>query len=102
MGKTPEKKTGKSSTNMTTMADLEKVQHEYKNFIEQKHPNSMAFDGDGRLFVGDSFGQINTWRIDIQQGVVAVEHFLIKHKEIEGDQINKIIIHSEKKNQIYV
>jgi hypothetical protein len=86
------------------MAELEKIQHDYKNFIEQKHPNSLAFDSDGRLFVGDSFGQINTWRIDVQNGgnVVAVEHFLIKHKEIEGDQINNIIIHSEKKNQIYV
>ena len=88
----------------TTMAELEKIQHDYKNFIEQKHPNSLAFDSDGRLFVGDSFGQINTWRIDVQNGgnVTAVEHFLIKHKEIEGDQINNIIIHSEKKNQIYV
>ena len=31
-----------------------------------------------------------------------VDHFLIKHKEIEGDQINEIIMHPESKNQLYV
>lgn len=30
------------------------------------------------------------------------DHFLIKHKEIEGDQINALIIHPESKNQLYV
>jgi WD40 repeat protein len=71
--------------------------------IDTKHPNSIAFDEDGRLFIGDSFGQINTWRVEIiYHQVTAVEHFLIKHKEIDGDQINNIIIHTEKKNQFYV
>jgi hypothetical protein len=44
---------------------LEHAQQDYKPVIDQKHPNTIAFDEDGRLFIGDSFGQINTWRIDI-------------------------------------
>ena len=74
----------------------------YKNLFEKKHPNAMVFDNEGRLFVGDSHGQINVWRISIGRTVDAVDHFLIKHKEIEGDQINRLIMHPESKNQIYV
>lgn len=58
----------------------------YKSLMEKKHPNAMVFDNDGRLFVGDSYGQINVWRIAVHfQQVTVVDHFLIKHKEIEGD-----------------
>lgn len=75
----------------------------FKNIIEKKHPNAMVFDNTGRLFVGDSYGQINVWRIVVNYGQVqVVDHFLIKHKEIEGDQINEIIMHPESKNQLYV
>ena len=44
----------------------EKFNTGYKNLIENKHPNAMVFDYDGRLFVADSHGQINVWRIAIQ------------------------------------
>jgi hypothetical protein len=36
--------------------------------------------------VGDSHGQINVWKVDINyEKVLMKDHFLIKHKEIEGD-----------------
>jgi hypothetical protein len=72
--------------------------------METKHPNAMVFDNEGRLFVGDSHGHINVWRVLlIEKGggeieVKMLDHGLIKHKEIEGDQINEIIVHPESKN----
>jgi len=80
----------------------------YKNLMEKKHPNALVFDNDGRLFVGDSHGQINVWRVYVdptqstKNMVKIADHFLIKHKEIEGDQINELIMHPESKNQLYV
>lgn len=58
--------------------------------METKHPNAIVFDKEGRLFVGDSHGQINVWRVYIdetseQSEVKMLDHGLIKHKEIEGD-----------------
>jgi jouberin len=73
--------------------------------LNKKHPNALAFDENGRLFVGDSFGQINVWQVSIDLGRVQVRedsHVLIKHKEIEGDQINEIIIPEDRKNLLYV
>lgn len=35
----------------------------YKSLMETKHPNAIVFDNEGRLFVGDSHGQINVWRV---------------------------------------
>lgn len=67
------------------------------------HPNAMTFDGKESLFVGDSSGKINVWRITTNGGNVNVsDHFLIQHKEIDGDQINEIIVHPEALKQIYV
>lgn len=87
----PSKKQGKTAR--------DEISNGYKNLMEKKHPNAIVFDNEGRLFVGDSYGQINVWRIDITfQQVTVVDHFLIKHKEIEGDQINEIIMHPESKN----
>ena len=64
----------------------QKLIKDYKQIIERKHPNTLTFDHKDRLFVGDSSGQINVWRVNIQYGTISVvDHFLIKHKEIEGD-----------------
>lgn len=38
----------------------------YKQVIEKRHPNALCFDQEGRLFVGDSQGQINVWRVVIK------------------------------------
>lgn len=71
-------------------AEKEAALTEYKALVEQKHPCALAFDDSKNLlFVGDSQGQINVWRVRVANGVVQVaDHFMIKQKEIEGDQIN--------------
>jgi hypothetical protein len=39
------------------------------------------------------------WRVVVKfQQVSVVDHFLIKHKELEGDQINQLVVHPESKN----
>ena len=43
----------------------------------------MVFDREGRLFVGDSTGKINVWRIVISiDEVKDYDHFVIKHNEL--------------------
>lgn len=47
--------------------DEQEVKHEQKmrKLVSRKHPNTLAFDSKDTLFVGDSHGQINVWRISI-------------------------------------
>jgi hypothetical protein len=60
------------------------------------HPNCMTFNQNGRLFVGDSRGHISVWDISIRQGdLYADNYFKIRQKELEGDEINQIIVHPE-------
>ena len=48
-------------------------------------------------------GQINVWRIVVQGTEAhATDGMLLKQKEIEGDQINAIMVHPEIQNQLYV
>ena len=65
----------------------------------------MCFDGKETLFVGDSQGTINVWRVAPSgPHINVVDHFCIRHKEIEGDQINEIICspNPDALKQIYV
>ena len=63
---------------------------------EYIHPNCMTFNKDGRLFVGDSHGQISVWDISIRNGdLYADNYFKIRQKELEGDEINQIVVHPE-------
>jgi len=94
---------GRLNSNLETEKDSKSLG--YRNLLNKKHPNCLSFDENGRLFVGDSFGQINVWQVTISFDRVIVpedHHFLIKHKEIEGDQINEIIIPEDSKNLLYV
>ena len=60
------------------------------------HPNCMAFNENGRLFVGDSRGHISVWDVTVRQGnIYADNYFKIRQKELEGDEINLIIVHPE-------
>ena len=71
--------------------------------LGHKHPNAMTFDGRETLYVGDSTGRISIWRVMISGfSVTVANHYVITHKEIEGDQINEIIVHPESHKQIYV
>ena len=69
----------------------------------EKHPNAITFDKRDTLYVGDSQGQVHFYRVTVSiNRVQVVDHGLIKHKELEGDQINEIIVHPEHEKQIYV
>lgn len=73
--------------------------------LEKRHPNCLAFDNYDRIFIGDNIGHITVIRISINYGNVdIVDHFEIKHKEMEGDEINQIIPHPNPENltQIFV
>ena len=37
----------------------------YREMIDAKHPNCMVFDRDGKLYVGDSVGNIYSWRVAV-------------------------------------
>jgi hypothetical protein len=64
--------------------------------FEYIHPNCLTFNGHGRLFVGDSRGHISVWDISLKHGkVYADNYFKIRQKELEGDEINQIIVHPE-------
>jgi WD40 repeat protein len=73
------------------------------SIFDQVHPNCLTFSDSGRLFVGDSRGQINVWDVALRHGnLIAENHFRIVHKELDGDQINAITVHPEHLNQLIV
>ena len=60
-----------------------------RTVFDHIHPNCMVFNENGRLFVGDSKGQISFWDISIAHGnLVASNYTKLIHKELEGDEIN--------------
>ena len=66
-------------------------------------PNCVTFDKTGKMFVGDSIGLIRTWDISfIDDELYADNYFIIKHKEIEDDTINKIMIDPNDEDKIIV
>lgn len=71
--------------------------------FDKVHPNCLVFSDNNRLFVGDSLGGISVWDIAIRYGnIVAENNFKVTHKELEGDQINNLIVHPDQTNQIFV
>ena len=68
------------------------------------HPNCITISEEGRLFVGDSQGSIYVCDVQIESArkFRIANKFRITHKELEGDQINSIIIHPEEINHIFV
>ena len=71
--------------------------------FDQVHPNCLKFSDSGRLFVGDSRGRISVWDVSLRnRNIVAENHFKITHKELDGDQINSIIIVPYTTNQLFV
>lgn len=60
------------------------------------HPNTLAFNDTGRLFVGESNGLISVWDISIRHGSAYADNYhKIRHKELEGDEINLVTVHPE-------
>lgn len=67
------------------------------------HPNCMAFDRNGRLYVGDSIGLIRVWDVSYVDNELYLDnYFIIKHKEIEDDTINNIIVDPNDEDNIIV
>lgn len=67
------------------------------------HPNCIAINSEGRVFVGDSRGHISAWDIVIRHGKIhATNYFKIRQKELEGDEINQIICHPLENNKLFV
>jgi len=67
------------------------------------HPNCLCYNANGRLFVGDSRGYISVWDVNIRQGNLYVDNFFqIRQKELEGDEINQLIVHPENENKLFV
>lgn len=67
------------------------------------YPNCIAFDRNGKMFVGDSIGLIRSWDIYyVDQELYADNYFIIKHKEIEDDVINKIMVDPNDEDRLVV
>jgi WD40 repeat protein len=67
------------------------------------HPNCLCYNANGRLFVGDSRGIISVWDVNIRQGNLYTDNFFqIRQKELEGDEINQLIVHPEHENKLFV
>lgn len=44
---------------------LQRTKEDIKNLLEHRHPNSLQFDVDGRLYIGDSRGLVHVWDVDV-------------------------------------
>jgi len=54
--------------------------------FDQLHPNCLVFSDSGRMFVGDSRGQISVWDVQLRYGKLITEnYFKITHMELDGD-----------------
>ena len=74
-----------NDTQMITQRQKE-IDKGYKSIMEKRHPNTLVFDKNDRLFVGDNNGQIHVWKLFIKGSeVMLLDPYVIKHKEIEGD-----------------
>lgn len=67
------------------------------------YPNCLTFDRSGKMYVGDSIGLIRTWDVSyIHDELYTDNYFIIKHKEIEDDIINKIMIDPNDEDKLIV
>lgn len=83
--------------------DTEKTNLIEKTVLEHRHPNSIFFDELGKLFIGDSLGAIHIWEFRIINAKPICNKIrVITHKEIEGDDINKLYLESGPKRRLVV
>jgi len=54
----------------------DKLKEEYRKMVDQKHPNCMAFDSSGKLYVGDSSGGICSWRVNVNYDKATLLDFM--------------------------
>jgi jouberin len=83
--------------------DSEKASLLERTVLDHRHPNTLIFDDIGRLYIGDSLGSIHIWQVAINSGKLLVNKLqIVSHKELEGDNINKICIEPSDKKRIVV
>jgi jouberin len=74
------------------VGDTERAHLNDKTVFEHRHPNYITFDETGMLFIGDSLGVIHMYHLRIANGGLECnKERIIQHKEINGDNINKIM-----------
>ena len=73
--------------------DKEKITLLEKTAIDHRHPNTIVFDQNGQLYIGDSLGYIHIWELSLEKGTPNLQKIRsITHKDLEHDTINKIIL----------
>ncbi len=74
-----------------------------KTVLEHRHPNCIFFDELGKLYIGDSLGAIHIWEFRIiNSKPVCNKIRIVLHKELEGDDINKLYIEPGPKRRMIV
>jgi len=64
---------------------------EYETLIDHRHPNCLTFDSDGRLYAGDSLGEIHVYSLRLNFSKTELNQVcVIASKELAGDPINSI------------
>ena len=62
----------------------------------------MTFNKAGDLFIGDNRGDIHQISTKVTQDIDKTGYYYYSHPELEGDQINKIIVNGESMKELYV
>ena len=50
---------------------------EYETLIDHRHPNCVTFDSDGRLYAGDSLGEIHVYSLRVRSRIFLVNGILL-------------------------
>ncbi len=73
--------------------DRDKITLLEKTAIDHRHPNTIVFDQNGQLYIGDSLGYIHIFELRLDKGTPNLQKIRsITHKDLEHDTINKIIL----------
>ena len=73
--------------------DINKITILENTALDHRHPNTVVFDQNGQLYIGDSLGYIHIWELSLDKGTPNLHKIRsITHKDLEHDTINKIIL----------
>ena len=73
--------------------DINKITVLENTALDHRHPNTVVFDQNGQLYIGDSLGYIHIWELSLDKGTPNLHKIRsITHKDLEHDTINKIIL----------
>lgn len=67
------------------------VTRAHTNLLDHRHPNTLVFNENGRLYIGDSLGIVHVYDVKVKFNKFLIHKIrTISHNEIEGDPINVI------------